>query len=163
LQNHPCLNPNTFYKNNPRFFCNYKNTLFICTFKFSKASHKHTQALHLTNTYFTLTKYMPSITNTRTVTSSPPKKNLVPRFGRKALMGREANHPSKVTENKHTREDWGWWREHEEIVHRWVWQDKRVKGDQVLVELRPSRNDNKCRRHSSQSSWITNEDNARGG
>jgi hypothetical protein len=39
---------------------------------------------------------MPSITNTRTVTSSPPKKNLVPRFGRKALRGREVNHTPKV-------------------------------------------------------------------
>jgi hypothetical protein len=28
---------------------------FYWHFKFSKASHKHTQALHLTNTYFTLT------------------------------------------------------------------------------------------------------------
>jgi hypothetical protein len=27
---------------------------FTCTFKFSKVSHKHTRALHLTNTYFTL-------------------------------------------------------------------------------------------------------------
>jgi hypothetical protein len=39
---------------------------------------------------------MPSITNTRIVTAFPPKKNLVPRFGRKTLKGREANHPSKV-------------------------------------------------------------------
>jgi hypothetical protein len=39
---------------------------------------------------------MPNITNTRTVTSSPPKKNLVPRFGRKALRVREVNHTPKV-------------------------------------------------------------------
>jgi hypothetical protein len=38
-----------------------KIPLFICAFKFSKVSHKHTQALHLTNTYFTLTNYMPSL------------------------------------------------------------------------------------------------------
>jgi hypothetical protein len=36
--------------------------------------------------------------------SLPPKKNLVPRFGRKIINGREANHPSKITENNHTRE-----------------------------------------------------------
>jgi hypothetical protein len=65
-------------------------------FKFSKASHKHTQTLHSTNTYFTLTKYVSNITSTRTVTALPPKKNLVPRFGRKALRGREVNHTPKV-------------------------------------------------------------------
>jgi hypothetical protein len=48
---------------------------------------------------------MPSITNARTVTALPPKKNLVPRFGRKTFKGREANHPSKAAENNHTRED----------------------------------------------------------
>jgi hypothetical protein len=37
FRNYP--NPNTFYENNPRFFYNYKNTLFTCTFKFSKVSH----------------------------------------------------------------------------------------------------------------------------
>jgi hypothetical protein len=31
--------PNTFCKNNPRFFCNYKDTPFYLHFKFSKASH----------------------------------------------------------------------------------------------------------------------------
>jgi hypothetical protein len=35
-----------FTKTTLGFFCNYKNTLFTCTFKFSKASHKHTQPLY---------------------------------------------------------------------------------------------------------------------
>jgi hypothetical protein len=39
---------------------------------------------------------MSNITSTRTVTTLPPKKNLVPRFGRKALRGREVNHTPKV-------------------------------------------------------------------
>jgi hypothetical protein len=60
-------NPNTFCKNNPRFFCNYKKTPFHLHFKFSKVSHIHTSFTQ-TNTYFTLTKYLPSITSTRTVT-----------------------------------------------------------------------------------------------
>jgi hypothetical protein len=115
--------PNTFCKNNPTFFCNYKNTLFYLYFKFSKASHKHAQALHLTNTYFTLTKYRSSITSIWTVTASPPKKNLVPRFGRKTLKGRETNHPLKVTGSNYTRENWGWWRawrdEYNESMKRW--------------------------------------------
>jgi hypothetical protein len=46
---------------------------------------------------------MSSITSTWTVTAFPPKKNLVPRFGRKTLKGREVNHPSKVA-RKHS--DW---------------------------------------------------------
>jgi hypothetical protein len=58
-----------------------------------------------TNTYFTLTNYISSIASTRTVTAFPPKKNLVPRFGRKTLKGREANHPSKVAGNNHTGKD----------------------------------------------------------
>jgi hypothetical protein len=58
--------PNTFCKNNPRFFCNYKNTLFTYTLNFRKL-HINTHKLY-TNIYFTLTKYLPSITNTRTVT-----------------------------------------------------------------------------------------------
>jgi hypothetical protein len=71
--------PNTFCKNNPRFFCNYKNTLFTYTLNFRKL-HINTHKLY-TNIYFTLTKYLPSITNTRTVTIAfPSKKNLVPRF-----------------------------------------------------------------------------------
>jgi hypothetical protein len=28
--------PITFCKNNPKFFCNYKNTLFTCTLDFQK-------------------------------------------------------------------------------------------------------------------------------
>jgi hypothetical protein len=38
---------------------------------------------------------MSNITSTQTVTAFPPKKNLVPRFGRKTLKGREAIHPSE--------------------------------------------------------------------
>jgi hypothetical protein len=48
-----------------------------------------------TDTYFTLTKYTSSITNTRTVTAFPPKKNLVPRFGRKTLKGKRSKSPIK--------------------------------------------------------------------
>jgi hypothetical protein len=55
----------------------------------------------------------------------------------------------------------GVWREHRQIVHGWVWQDKRRKDDQVLVELRSSHDDDKCRRHSSQSSWIASDDSTR--
>jgi hypothetical protein len=72
---------------------------------FQKKIHITYTSFILTNTYFILTKYMPSITNARTVTALPPKKNLVPRFGRKTFKGREANHPSKAAENNHTRED----------------------------------------------------------
>jgi hypothetical protein len=74
-----------------------------------------------------------------------------------------------MARSNRTREDWGWWREHgemsirehEEIVHRWVWQDKKGKGDQVLPELRSPHDDDKCRWHSSQSSWIASEDSTR--
>jgi hypothetical protein len=46
--------PNTFCKNNPKFFCNYKNTVFICTLNFQKL-HINTHELYTTNTYFILT------------------------------------------------------------------------------------------------------------
>jgi hypothetical protein len=40
-------------------------------------------------------------------------------------------------------------------------REKRDKGDQVLMELRSQHEDDQCRRHSSQNSWITSEDNTR--
>jgi hypothetical protein len=46
--------PNIFCKNNPRFFCNYKNTLFTCTLNFQEL-HINNMSLIQTNTYFTLT------------------------------------------------------------------------------------------------------------
>jgi hypothetical protein len=48
-----------------------------------------------TNTYFTLTNICLTYKHMN-CHSLPPKKNLVPRFGRKTLKGREVNHPSKV-------------------------------------------------------------------
>jgi hypothetical protein len=35
------------------------------------------------------------------------------------------------------------------------------KGDQFLIELRSSPDDDKCRRHSSRNSWIASENNLR--
>jgi hypothetical protein len=52
--------PNIFCKNNPRFFCNYTDTLFTCTLNFQKL-HINTHKLYTNNTYFTLTNYMPSL------------------------------------------------------------------------------------------------------
>jgi hypothetical protein len=81
-----------------------------------------------TDIYFTLTNYVPSLQThelsqlgcsvwsalrscrlysdglrTWTVTAFPPKKNLVPRFGRKILKGREANYSLEVTGSNHTK------------------------------------------------------------
>jgi hypothetical protein len=52
--------PNTFCKNNPRFFYNYKNTLFTCTLNFQKL-HMNIHKLYINNTYFTLTVNMSSL------------------------------------------------------------------------------------------------------
>jgi hypothetical protein len=52
--------PIIFCKNNPRFFCNYKNILFTCTLNFQKLHITHT-SFTLTSTYFTLTNYVPSL------------------------------------------------------------------------------------------------------
>jgi hypothetical protein len=64
-----------FAKTTLGFFCNYKIPLFTCTLNFQNLHITHT-SVTLINTYFTLTNYMPSITNTRTVTLSPSPTSL---------------------------------------------------------------------------------------
>jgi hypothetical protein len=53
------------------------------------------------------------------------------------------------------------------ITRAWIdytWMSlmrKEEEGDQVLIELRSQHEDNKCRRHLSQDSWIASEDSTR--
>jgi hypothetical protein len=56
--------------------------------------------------------------------------------------------------------------EYDEISISKTWIDgtwmSLTRKDQVFPELRSPHDNDKCRRHSSQSSWIASEDNTRG-
>jgi hypothetical protein len=56
--------------------------------------------------------------------------------------------------------------EYDEISISKTWIDSTwmslTREGQVFLELRSPHDDDKCRRHSSQSSWIASEDNTRG-
>jgi hypothetical protein len=112
---------------------------------------------------------MPSITNTRTVTSSPPKKNLVPRFGRKALRGREVNHTPKVakaiTPEKIKVDDESMTSEHNESMKRWYIDEfNRIRREKV-IEFSQSYDHNRRTINVSdihhQTLWIASKDNTR--
>jgi hypothetical protein len=60
-----------FTKTTLGFSVNTKITLFTCTLNFFKKLYTTNTSFIQTNTYFTLTKYLPSVTNTRTVTVFP--------------------------------------------------------------------------------------------
>jgi hypothetical protein len=136
--------PNTFCKNNPRFFYNYKNTLFTCTLNFQKL-HMNIHKLYINNTYFTLTVNMSSLQVHELSQPSPLKRISSRDSGRKTFNGRGTSHPSKVAGSSHIRE----------VKAVGVWQDEYSENmDRLYMDEFDERREKKVIKFSQ--SWDHN-------
>jgi hypothetical protein len=83
----------TFCKNNPRFFCNYKNTLFTCTLNFQKL-HINTHELYTNKHILHTNKYMPSL-QVIELSQPSPLKRISSRDSDERLLREEKQSPIK--------------------------------------------------------------------